>query len=84
MANAAKFAQPLPENAAHFVDQAGAFLRGAGERVFTAMIALGEGTTAARKAREFKALSDLSDAELAQRGLTRDGLAVHVFGAYYG
>lgn len=84
MAQTAKFAQPLPANAANFVDQAGIFLRDASQHIFNAMILMGEATTAARKAREFKALSDLSDAELQQRGLTRDGLAVHVFGAYYG
>lgn len=84
MADTAKFAQPLPSNATHFVDQAGSFLRGAGDRVFTSLIALGEGSSVAAKARAFKALSDLSDEELAERGLTRDGLPVHVFGAFYG
>ena len=83
MATASKFAQPLPANAGHFVDQAGAFLGKVGDHVLTAMMLLAEGSHAARKAREFKALSDLSDAELAERGLTRDVLAVHVFGKYY-
>ena len=83
MADTAKFAQPLPANAANFVDQAGTFLRNAGDHFLTAMIQMGEATTAARKAREFRALNELSDAELEKRGLTRDGLAVHVFGTLY-
>ena len=83
MASAAKFHQPLPANAGNFVDQAGSFLGKIGDGVLTAMVSLAEGSHAARKAREFKALSDLSDAELAARGLTRDALPVHVFGKYY-
>ena len=83
MADAAKFNQPLPATAGHFVDQAGSFLGRVGDGVLTAMVNLAEGSHAARKAREFKALSDLSDAELEARGLTRDALPVHVFGKYY-
>ena len=83
MADVAKFTQPLPVSAGHFVDQAGAFLRGASDHVLTAMMFLAEGSHAARKAREFNALCELTDAELAERGLTRDALPVHVFGKYY-
>lgn len=83
MANAAKFHQPLPTNAASFVDQAGANLRSAGDRILEGLVWLGEHSGAARKARQFQALNALNDKELAARGLTRDGLANYVFGPYH-
>ena len=83
MATTAKFNQPLPASAGHFVDQAGSFLGKVGDNILTAMVTLAEASHAARKAHEYKALSDLSDAELEARGLTRDVLPVHVFGKFY-
>ena len=83
MATATRFNQPLPANAGHFVDQAGAFLGKVGDGILTAMMYIAEGTHAAQKAREFNALCDLTDDELAARGLTRDALPAHVFGKYY-
>lgn len=83
MATATKFNQPLPANADNFVSQAGDFLRGAGDRIIENMIYLGEFSHGARKARRFQALNALSDAELAERGLTREGLPYFVFGPFY-
>lgn len=77
------FDQSLPVNANTFVSQSRGFLRNAGKRFFDVMAVIGENSQGARKARAFQALSALSDEDLAKRGLTRDGLAGHVFGPFY-
>ena len=77
------FDQSLPVNANNFVARTRTFLRDAGEQFLKVMVVIGENSQGARKARAFQALSGLSDEELAERGLTRDGLVNHVFGPFY-
>ena len=69
--------------ASNLTGRIGGFLRGAGDRLAYVFVKLGQNSHAAHKAREFQALSALSDEELGKRGLTRDGLAIHVFGPFY-
>lgn len=83
MSATVKLNQPQHVGTSNVIEQIGAFLRGAGDRLLYVFIKLGENSHAAHKAREFQALSSLSDEQLAERGLTRDGLAIHVFGPFY-
>jgi len=84
MATVAKFNQPLPTNAASFVDQAGSHLRGFGDQILESMVSLGEMSTAAKKARQYQVLNALTDDELEVRGLRRDELVTYVFGTFHG
>ena len=55
---------------------------GLGARLKAVLVAIGEASRPARCAREAEALSQLSDPELAHRGLTRDGIVRHAFRDY--
>jgi uncharacterized protein YjiS (DUF1127 family) len=56
---------------------------GALERFIGWMVRVSDHSQGAQSAREFQALSRMSDADLAKRGLKRAELPQHVFGKYY-
>lgn len=60
--------------------------RSVGQRIVAFLAAAGavmaDSTHGARCAREAERLFGLSDAELAKRGLTRDGIVAHAFRRY--
>ncbi|MEM7270069.1 MAG: DUF1127 domain-containing protein [Pseudomonadota bacterium] len=59
-------------------------LAGLGARLSDWFVRLGECSTMARRAREAEALFDLSDEELAKRGLRREEIGYKIFGPNYG
>jgi len=80
MTTATKIEQTNETSAAGLVSDAGNALNRIGNRVLSGLVAVGEMSDNARRARNFAYLSDLSDKDLAARGLSRGELAGHCFG----
>lgn len=57
--------------------------KGLGERIIGWMVRVSKHSQGAQSAKEYQALSRLSDSDLDKRGLARKDLPQHVFGKYY-
>ena len=60
------------------------FFAGLRARIWASIEVFAEASQGMRCAREYERLSQLSDEELARRGLQRDGLIQHAFRGYLG
>ena len=56
---------------------------GFGDRLLGLLVRIGEASGPAERARYADRLFAMSDAELAKRGLTRDGIIRHAFRGYF-
>lgn len=55
---------------------------GLGDRLLRLLVRIGEASGPGQRARYANRLFEMSDADLAQRGLTRDGVIRHAFRGY--
>ncbi|MEO1490763.1 MAG: hypothetical protein AAFV19_01245 [Pseudomonadota bacterium] len=65
---------------AGIIEDAGNAISRLSKRIFNGLVALGEISDSARRARVFAAMNALSDEQLAERGLKRSDLTTHCFG----